>query len=168
MIGEVVDADVGELLDGPHEQRRAAHAVRGTDLSRAVVGDGHPGVARDRDHRGAGGGRIQVDVDAGQREHGVAALAGGLAGVGAHDEEADAVGDRCRAFGVVEAAEHVRHARDVAGQLLDGEEDRGAGEEDDEDRTQREREQGPWDPALVGRLGRRRFRYLDRRRRAVG
>ena len=160
---EVVDAVVGELLDGPHEQRGTTEAVRRADLGWSAVGDVDQGVAGDGHHRRPRGAGVQVDVDAGQREHGVAALAG----VGAHDQEADAVGDRRGAVGVVEAGEDVRHARDVAGELLDGEEHGPAGQRDEDDRSQQEDEQRARQPALLRRLGRFLHRG-ERRRRAIG
>jgi hypothetical protein len=121
MIGEVVDAAWGELLDGPHEQRGTTEAVRRADLGWSAVGDVDPRVARDGHHRTPAWRWVQVDVDAGQREHGVRRpwresvpmtrkLTRSATGAG-----------RLR---VVEAAEDVRHARDVAGELLDGEERR--------------------------------------------
>ena len=97
-------------------QRRPAGRSR--DLVGAPLRNVDPAVAWDRDHRGAGIGRVQVDVDPGQHENVVTALHGGLPGVRAHDQEADPVVDRRRAVGPVQGAEHVGHPLDVAAQAL--------------------------------------------------
>ena len=115
----------GQLLDRLDQQRRAAVAVGRGDPVRAVLGDVDPAVARDRDHRGRGVVRVEVDVHPSQHQHVVAALHGGVPGVGAHDEEADPVVERGRAIGAVQRAEHVGHPGDVAAQLLDADVERG-------------------------------------------
>src|SRR5205814_3979057 len=54
-VGEVVDLDAEELLDGGDRQGRPADRVGGVDLVAAVAGDVHDRVARDRQPRAVPG-----------------------------------------------------------------------------------------------------------------